>query len=162
MRDASLCAAPTHEEDDGFDELLDVNAVDTIMRAPDGVDGLDFLAQWRLGADSIRMCDNDNVSVSPEFADEGWDQMVDAGWTLGDTAEGDNSLTAMKKSVVNSTRRLGETTRLRKYSWERHEVAAPGKKRMRYRYVNTHDGSIATSLREALRVCRAKESMTAP
>lgn len=45
--------------------------------------------------------------------------------------------------------------RLHKFSWERHEVAVPGAKRTRYSYVNTANGSSATSLRQALLACRA-------
>lgn len=161
MVDAQEYATPMASDVD-VDDFFELETIDTVTHAPDDLDDHDldwFIQQGTLHADISQLFERAPVAVPQVLADVDWDNVADAGWTLADPPARDGSFPVNNEKKVantNVTRRANEEERLRKFSWERHEVVPSGNKRVRYIYTNINDGSTATSLREALRSCNMK------
>lgn len=153
MTSTVVYVAPTVADD--IDKLLNGYAFDTVTLAPDDEsDDLDDLDLDFMMRESHML--QQYEKGTHEFEKVDWDEIAAAGWTLDKPADEEESLTPTSNNKEGTARRrLNEEERLRKYSWERHKLPTPNKKRVRYTYTNTRDGSIVTSRREALRSCRA-------
>ena len=153
--DTVPCAIPKSAAELVSTRLFDERAEDLL---PEAVD--DVLTSYTGDIDLTDLLECEinalpDADVNEDFADIDWKQVdwddVARDWTL-DELHTCNSDDSDDRALQNKRRRLTEVERLRKYSWERHEMPVERGKRMRYKYVH-RDGSTATSLREALRRC---------